>query len=105
MRLFVYGELCKPAVLRGLLGRVPTAEPALLAGYRRSLNRATGYFRAVPSSGGRIAGLLLEGIDERDLAELDGFENVDGGEYRRVEVEVEALADGGVLRAWAYVAG
>lgn len=104
MALFVYGELCKPAVLRSLIGRVPLAEPVLLHGYRRALNRASGYFRALPEPGGTIAGLLLDGIDEADLAALDVFENVAGGEYARVEVEVETLRTGQRQGAWAYVA-
>jgi gamma-glutamylcyclotransferase (GGCT)/AIG2-like uncharacterized protein YtfP len=49
--------------------------------------------------------LLLEDIDERDLRELDRFENVGGGEYTRVAVDIETLGEGRVLRAWVYAAG
>jgi gamma-glutamylcyclotransferase (GGCT)/AIG2-like uncharacterized protein YtfP len=103
MELFVYGELCKPAVLRRVIGRVPVAEPALLEGYRRDLNTASGYFRARRRADAVIAGLLLAGIEAAELRRLDEFENVADGEYDRVEVEVRTLATGRSRPAWAYV--
>ncbi len=104
MTMFVYGELCKPPVLLEILGRVPAAEPALLDGFRRELNPATGYFRAVRHPNALIAGLLLEGIEAAELDTLDRFENVDGGEYERIEVEVETLGSAARRIAWIYVA-
>ena len=104
MTMFVYGELCKPPVLLEVLGRVPAAEPALVDGFRRELNPATGYFRAVRHPIALIAGLLLEGIETAELDKLDRFENVDGGEYERIEVEVETLASAARRIAWIYVA-
>ncbi len=104
MGLFVYGELCKPPVLLAVLGRVPTAEPALLSGFRRVINVDTGYFRAVPCDKEVIVGLLLDGIEAAELEVLDDFENVDGGEYGRVRVDVEMLDSGRQESAWAYVA-
>ncbi len=104
MTMFVYGELCKPPVLLEILGRVPAAEPALLDGFRRELNPATGYFRAVRHPSALIAGLLLEGIETAELDKLDRFENVDGGEYERIEVEVETLGSAARRSAWIYVA-
>ncbi len=101
--LFVYGELCKPPVLRELLGRVPPAEPARLAGFHRCLNPETGYFCAVEKADSVMIGLLLEGIDPSEIALLDGFENVDGGEYRRVEVRATALVLGREVSAWLYI--
>ncbi len=105
MTMFVYGELCKPPVLLEVLGRVPAAEPALLDGFRRELNPATGYFRAVRDPSALIAGLLLEGIQTAELDKLDRFENVDGGEYERVEVEVETLGTAAKRIAWIYISG
>jgi len=102
--LFVYGELCKPAVLRALLGRVPAAEPAVLAGFRRRLNAPTGYFRAQPQPESVIVGLLLSGVSAADLDLLDEFENVAGGEYGRVEALVETIGDGASRKAWVYTA-
>lgn len=104
MALFVYGELCKPPVLLAVLGRVPPAEPALLNGFRRVINLDTSYFRAVPCDEEVIVGLLLDGIEAAELDALDDFENVDGGEYGRIQVEVEMLDSGRRESAWAYVA-
>ena len=104
MRLFVYGELCKPAVLRAVLGRVPAAEPAVLAGFRRQLNARTGYFRARPQPESVVVGLLLSDISAADLDLLDEFENVAGGEYGRVEAVVETIGDGASQEAWVYTA-
>lgn len=103
MALFAYGELCKPPVLLAVLGRVPAAEPALLDGFRRVINIDTGYFRAVPCDGEVVVGLLLDGIEAAELEALDDFENVDGGEYGRVQVEVKMLDSGRRESAWAYV--
>lgn len=103
MDLFVYGELCKPTVLIAVIGRVPPAEPALLSGYRRVFDRGFGYFRAEPRERGVIAGLLLAALDDAEMATLDEFENVSGGEYVRVEVEVKTLTGGERRTAWAYV--
>ena len=103
MTMFVYGELCKPAVLLQVLGRVPAAEPALLEGFRRELNPSTGYFRAVRHPHAIIAGLLLESIEPAELDKLDRFENVAAGEYERIEVEVETLGTAAMRNAWVYI--
>lgn len=105
MKLFVYGELCKPAVLVAQLGRVPPAVPAVLCGFRRVLKPGSGFYEAVPAVGQRIAGLLLEGLDEADLEALDAYENVEAGEYRRAEVEVETVEEAPCRhRVFVYVA-
>ncbi len=95
MALFVYGELCKPAVLVEILGRVPPAAPALLRGYRRESNPATGYFRAVRHADAVIAGLVLQDISTADLEALDRYEDVAGGEYERVEADAELIGTEG----------
>ena len=104
MRLFVYGELCKPPVLLEVLGRVPSAEPAILLGYRRQLNEATGYYRACPADGALMTGLLLADIDVAELRTLDRYENVAGGEYARLDVEVRPLGSVELMSAHAYAA-
>jgi gamma-glutamylcyclotransferase (GGCT)/AIG2-like uncharacterized protein YtfP len=101
--LFVYGELCKPPVLRQLLGRVPSAEPAVLAGFSRRLVQETGYFCAVAQADAVIVGLLLGDIEPVELARLDSFENVEGGEYRRIGVRVRTVASGRERPAQVYV--
>lgn len=116
-RLFVYGELCKPAVLMAQLRRVPTAVPAVLEGYRRRRSSETGYYRAEPQEGARLPGLLLRGLDAAELDRLDAYEEVEGGKYRRRRVQVTPLVgersseDGSSHRdeslpaeeAWIYV--
>lgn len=104
MQLFVYGELCKPAVLVEVLGRIPAAEPAILTGYRRELNEETGYYRAARSRAALMPGLLLEEIADDELRTLDNYENVAGGEYARVEVEVRPLGSSESVTAQAYAA-
>jgi len=104
MRLFVYGELCKPPVLLEVLGRVPPAEPAILVGYRRELNETTGYYRARPRDDALTTGLLLDEIGEDELRTLDGYENVAGGEYARREVEVRTIGSAELMDAYAYTA-
>lgn len=104
-RLFVYGELCKPVVLLRQLGRVPPVSPAVAPGYRRRRNDRTGYFEAVSGDGDSLPGLLLRELDEDELARLDVFENVEGGQYRRVEAEVEVVErPPRRVAAWIYVA-
>lgn len=106
MKLFVYGELCKPAVLIAQLGRIPPMRPAILHGYRRHKNMDTGSYRAVPGTSSKIAGLLIDGLTAADLERLDVFEDVAGAEYRRVEVEVELVGtSGSAERAFAYIEG
>jgi gamma-glutamylcyclotransferase (GGCT)/AIG2-like uncharacterized protein YtfP len=102
--MFVYGELCKPSVLLEILGRVPVAEPALLDGFRREINPATGYFRVARHPSAIIAGLLLKGIEMVELEKIDAFENVEGGECERINVEVETLRSAVRKTAWIYVA-
>lgn len=105
-RLFVYGELCKPAVLRRQLGRMPPVSPAVARGYRRRRNPRTGYFEALSGDADSLPGLLLRELEEDDLARLDVFESVEDGRYRRVEVEVEVVErPPRRVRAWMYVAG
>ena len=104
MKLFAYGELCKPPVLLEVLGRVPCAEPGVLHGYHRESNPETGFFRVVRRAHTRVVGLVLEGLDETDMLTLDRYENVAGGEYDRVEAEIQLLGSEIGEPAFVYVA-
>ena len=64
MKLFAYGELCKPPVLLEVLGRVPCAEPGVLHGYHRESNPETGFFRVVRRAHTRAA---AEAVQQRRL--------------------------------------
>lgn len=104
MKLFAYGELCKAKVLRQVLGRVPAALPALLSGYRRRKARH-GFFMLEPADDTRVAGLLLCGLEPRDMERLDEFEQTDVGLYRRGTVRVRTLGtDTGDPSANVYLA-
>jgi gamma-glutamylcyclotransferase (GGCT)/AIG2-like uncharacterized protein YtfP len=39
-----------------------------------------------------------------ELEKLDCFENVEGGKYERIEVDVKTLRSSARKTAWAYVA-
>jgi hypothetical protein len=102
MNLFVYGELCRAEVLRSLLDRLPDAEPAVLDGYSRRPNPATGYFEITVAPDARVAGLLLRGVDGAELRQIEQFE---GGDYGLIEVSVSTPASGARnARAKVFVA-
>ncbi len=68
-RLFVYGSLMDPELVRRLLGRDVRALPARLKGYRKV--EGAEYPTAVRDEGAYIDGLVLEGLSEVDLRKLD----------------------------------
>ncbi|MFW6191360.1 MAG: gamma-glutamylcyclotransferase family protein [Thiohalospira sp.] len=97
--VFVYGTLLFDPVLTRLLGRVPPSEPATLAGYARHPVVGAPYPAIVRQPGARVAGRLLLGLGEPDLARLDDYE---GPDYRRTAVSVVTAA-GNRRPAWAWV--
>ncbi|HYM32036.1 MAG TPA: gamma-glutamylcyclotransferase family protein [Candidatus Cybelea sp.] len=102
MRIFVYGTLLDPDVLRAVLGRrVPAAQrsKATLAGVRRV--RAVGhrYPILVRARGQAVSGMVLDGLDAADAARLRHYEN-DG--YALVRRRVE-LGDGSMISAHVFV--
>jgi gamma-glutamylcyclotransferase (GGCT)/AIG2-like uncharacterized protein YtfP len=100
--LFVYGELRRAEVLRELLGRLPAAEPAVVADHVRRPDLDTGYFGARPAAGARLAGLLLRGLDDHGLARIDAYE---GRGYRRARVQVTpGSTPEETVSAWIYLA-
>lgn len=98
-RLFVYGTLRDPERVRRLAGRTFPARPARLWGWRLvpPERSPSGYPEVEPAPGGRVEGLLLEGLDGRALRALDAYE--EGYVRRRVRVEV----DGRSVDAQVYV--
>lgn len=97
--LFVYGTLCDPEVVEGLLRRRLRAEPARLHGYRRQSPPAA-YPYIVAANGESVDGQVLHDLEAADLAILDRYED-EGRLYRRISVEV-ATADG-MRAAFTYV--
>ncbi|MDR7428666.1 MAG: gamma-glutamylcyclotransferase family protein [Armatimonadota bacterium] len=98
-RLFVYGSLKNPELVRSLTGRTFPSRPARLPGWvlvpaERS---ASGYPEVEPHPGSWVEGLLLEGLDESALRALDAYE--EGYVRRRVQVQL----DHGLVEAELYV--
>lgn len=92
MRLFVYGELCRPHVLREQLERLPAARPAIAIDHRK--RRAdSGYFELVAEPGAHCAGLLLQDIRGAEITTLDRFEGVQTGAYERRRIRVRTIGE------------
>jgi gamma-glutamylcyclotransferase (GGCT)/AIG2-like uncharacterized protein YtfP len=97
--LFVYGTLQDDRLVEELAGRPVRRRPAVLPGYRRTIDASIGYPVVYPAPGASVTGSLLEGIDDRILASLDAYE---GAAYHRTVVSVKT--DGGVdVQAYLYV--
>lgn len=98
LRLFIYGSLLAPAVLRAVLRRLPVQQAAWLPDYRRAALRGPVFPGIVPVAGARTPGALIE-LSQRELHRLDAWED-DFFRRRRVQV---CLPQGGALNAQAYV--
>jgi gamma-glutamylcyclotransferase (GGCT)/AIG2-like uncharacterized protein YtfP len=108
--VFVYGTLVDPRRLREVLGHAPPGEVlrARLRGYRRVTTPAYEYPFVVEDPDASVEGLVVMDLAAPELESLDAYEDVAGGVYCRVPVEVEALGCGPRtthLRAEAYAAG
>lgn len=102
MRFFFYGTLMDRDILRLVLGLVVPEEslrPAVLDGYRRYRVRGRGYPMLVPVRGGRVAGLIAEGLDETAAARLIWYESDDFA-MRRARPR---FPGGGSAVAWVFV--
>jgi gamma-glutamylcyclotransferase (GGCT)/AIG2-like uncharacterized protein YtfP len=96
--LFVYGSLMNPAERVMLLGRPVDSSPARLPGYARGRKR---YYFVARQADAVTDGAILEGLTQRDLAILDGYEEVPTL-YTRERIEVIA-ADGRKIECWIYL--
>jgi gamma-glutamylcyclotransferase (GGCT)/AIG2-like uncharacterized protein YtfP len=104
--LFVYGTLTCPELLAALVGRTVSALDARLEDYERRTLRMPELAPVpaiVPHAGHRVAGRLVEGLDDAALGLLDDFELSHADFYVRRDVVVDTAA--GRRRAQAYVAG
>lgn len=109
VRLFIYGSLRDPKIFHSVSGlsfsRKPAktgdqtlfAEPALLSGYRK-VSPDKVYFYAVPSASSKIEGLVVHGIPDSAMAEIDRYE---GRRYEREAVRVNTAT--GPVRTQAYL--
>ncbi len=97
-RVFVYGSLLDGARQRRVLGREVPMLPARLPGYERGRGR---YFYIVARPGAETAGAILLGLDARDLAALDRYEELPDL-YTREAVTVTTAAAGRIT-CWCYL--
>jgi gamma-glutamylcyclotransferase (GGCT)/AIG2-like uncharacterized protein YtfP len=98
-RLFCYGTLQVPQVIKAVTGRTYRGVPAALRGY--AIFKVTnaefpGVIRATDST---VEGIAYENVSAKDLNLLDLFE---GDFYRRQLLDV-VLPDGSISKAWVYV--
>ncbi len=96
--LFVYGSLLDAAHRAAVLGREVGAAPARLAGYERRRGR---HFYLLARAGAQTEGLVLSGLDDRDFAVLDRYEEVPRL-YTRERVAVVG-AGGAAIECWVYL--
>eukprot|EP00850_Spirogloea_muscicola_P016897 SM000141S00841 [mRNA] locus=s141:70416:72518:+ [translate_table: standard] len=85
--VFVYGTLLADEVV-ALLGRVPAAAPARVAGFHRYAVHDRLYPGVSPLAGSEVVGKVLLDISPKEQAILDEFEDV---EYVRQAVGVTLL--------------
>lgn len=100
MKLFVYGTLQIPEVVRAVTGRRLVGRPAVLEGYERRCLRGRTYPGIARAVGRSTAGLLFPALEPRVLELLDDFE---GALYERRVLTVKTPSDGRSHRAQAYV--
>jgi len=98
-RLFAYGTLQHPRVIRYVIGRLPDSRPALLDDYARYTVRGADYPGIIASNGARIDGTVFLGITPPEWDALDRYED---DLYDRLTVTPQ-LVEGDSCTAWAYV--
>ena len=98
-RLFAYGTLMMPDVLRALCGAGHAMQPATLSDYARFRVRSHVFPGIVPRAGASTEGVIIEDIDAALWRRLDAFES---DLYERVAVDVKC-ADRTIVAACAYV--
>ncbi|MFZ1887853.1 MAG: gamma-glutamylcyclotransferase family protein [Candidatus Binataceae bacterium] len=97
-RLFVYGTLIEPAERARLLGREIADAPAILDGFERGRSR---YFYVIRKRNSKVEGAILRGLELRDFAILDQYEDVPRL-YTREMIEVTDDS-ARALRCWIYL--
>lgn len=98
-RLFVYGTLEFPAVVKKLLGTTLVGERAELEGYTRNLLVNRNYPGIVSKPGERVDGVLYHGVTPKYFKLLDRYED---NIYERRQIQV-INSHGLRITAWAYV--
>ncbi len=103
MRFFFYGTLMDPQVRRAVLGRSDDhllIEQAVLPGYRRIAATSGNVPVLMRVSGGRVRGLLAQGLEPADLWRIAHFEGRHYHPFRRRVI----ARHGHRLEAWVFLA-
>jgi gamma-glutamylcyclotransferase (GGCT)/AIG2-like uncharacterized protein YtfP len=90
--VFTYGSLMFERVWQRVVAGRYRRRPALLRGYRRLRVKGETYPALQRDDGAVVSGVLYLGVSDADLAALDAFE---GADYRRIQVQVACLPEGG----------
>ena len=98
-RLFVYGTLEIPQVVKKVLGTTLVGEYAELPGFERFLLMNRNYPGIIRNPTTRVDGVLYHGVTPQYFKLLDRYEDKF---YERSRVEVET-SDSQIVTAWAYV--
>jgi len=103
VNLFVYGTLMDKSRLNSIIKRVPEMHPAKVSGFRQFYDDRLGFQSAEKDDRGNMRGMLLKGITMMELRQLDFYEGVGEGSYRRVKVKATALDTKAQVEAFMYV--
>ena len=98
-RLFCYGTLQVPQVIRSVTGHDHSGKNAVLRDYAIYRVKNAEYPGIVQSIGSSTEGKLYDDISHTDLKTLDLFE----GEYYSRQMLKVHLPDGSTAQAWTYV--
>ncbi len=99
LKIFTYGTLMIPTVMRAVTGRDFTAQVARLRGYARFRVKDALYPGIIAQPHASIDGIVYVDLDHATLKRLDAFE---GGLYRRIHVRVQTNG-GKLVTADTYV--
>ncbi len=98
-RLFCYGTLQLPEVMKAVTGQTYHGVSARLPGYAIYRVKDVEYPGVIEAPDNKTSGVLYRGVSDEDLKVLDLFE---GELYERSLLEVKAK-DGKSYHAWVYV--
>ena len=98
-KLFCYGTLQVPEVIRTVTGQSYAGQKATLHGYAIYRVKNAEFPGIVSADNNKVEGILYENVADKFMKVLDLFE---GDLYKRQMLQVEQ-ADGMISKAWCYV--
>lgn len=98
-RLFCYGTLCIPEIMRRVSGGLPAATSAVLDDHACYALAGLAYPGILPEKGARVSRVLYQGLSRAQLTRLDAYE---GAQYLRRRVWV-TTDSGQTVQAWTYL--